>query len=141
MQPRGGVDRRRRPGEAAAGAGEHGEGSGDLGADRVDGADVEAVGVVEEVPTELAVAGEDGTGQSAQPGLEVVLGWGWFGCGCGELVLNRRFGGLRCDLGLRGGKMGEHAVAHLGGGFVGEGDGEDLLGLLTESSARSLRKR
>jgi len=86
--------------------------------------------VVEEVPTELAVAGEDGTGQSAQPGLEVVLGWGWFGCGCGELVQNRRFGGLRCDLGLRGGKMGEHAVAHLGGGFFGEGDGEDLLRLL-----------
>ena len=29
-----------------------------------------------------------------------------------------------------GGEVGEHAVAHLGGGFVGKGDGEDLLGLL-----------
>ena len=34
-------------GEAASGAGEHGEGARDLGADRVDGADVEAVRVVE----------------------------------------------------------------------------------------------
>ena len=29
-----------------------------------------------------------------------------------------------------GGEVGEDAVAHLGGGFVGKGDGEDLLGLL-----------
>ena len=29
-----------------------------------------------------------------------------------------------------GGEVGEDTVAHLGGGFVGKGDGEDLFGLL-----------
>ena len=42
-----------RRGEAAAGAGEVGQGARDLGADRVDGADVEAMGVVGERPAEL----------------------------------------------------------------------------------------
>ncbi len=43
-------------GEAASGAGEDGEGAGDFGGDGVDGAEVEAVGLVEEVPVELVVA-------------------------------------------------------------------------------------
>ena len=51
--------------EAAAAAGEDGEGARDLGADGVDGADVEAVGMIEQRPAELAVALEDGEGEGA----------------------------------------------------------------------------
>ncbi len=61
-------------GEAAAGAGEVGQGARDLGADRVDGADVEAVGVVGERPAELPVSGEDGAGEGPGLGLEVSGG-------------------------------------------------------------------
>ena len=82
-----------RRGEAAAGAGEVGQGARDLGADRVDGADVEAVGVVDERPAELTVSGEDRAGEFPRLGLEVVLGWRWFGCGCGELLQDGGFGG------------------------------------------------
>ena len=43
----------------------------------------------------------------------------------------RRFRWIGRSVGLTcGGEVGEHAVAHLAGGFVGKGDGEDLLGLL-----------
>ena len=46
-----------------------------------------------ERPAELPVSGEDGAGEFPRLGLELVLGWRWFGCGCGELVQNRGFGG------------------------------------------------
>ena len=65
MERCGGVGWRK----AAAAAGEDGKGAGDLGADGVDGADVEAVGMIEENPAELPVALEDGEGEGA--GLEV----------------------------------------------------------------------
>jgi len=137
-------------GEAATGAGENREGAGDLGADRVDGADVEAMGVVEEVPAELAVAGEYGAGERFGFGAEV--GWG------GDVVFHpslchpseqRALAGDpgRCDgWGTRfvwvggGGEVGEDAVAHLAGGLEGEGDGEDLLGLVYGGVAEELEE-
>ena len=118
--------------ETAAGAGEHRQSARDLCADRVDGTDVEAVGVVEQVPAELLVPVQNGAGEFSGLGLKGVLTWGWFRGSCGKLGqdfgLCGRFGErgrLSC-----GGEVGKHAVAHLGGGLVGEGDGEDLLGLL-----------
>ena len=96
-------------GPAASAAGEEREGAGDVGADGVDGADVEAGWLIEKLPVEGAVAGEGGCGERAGFTVETVGGLLFVG------------GGL---------ELGEYAVAHLGGRFLCEGDGEDLLGRL-----------
>ena len=114
-------------GEAAARAGEHREGAGDLGTDRVDGAQVEAVGLVEQVPAEQAVARKDGLGEGAGFALEIVRDRAEVRRSRGHKLKDH----LRFGLGLGGSaEMREHAIAHLGGGLQGEGDGEKLLRLL-----------
>ena len=64
--------------------------------------------MIEERPIQLAVAIEDGKSEFAGLAVEIV--------GVGDGVAAGGF------------KVGEHAVAHLGGGLEGEGDGENLLG-------------
>ncbi len=96
-------------GAGAAGAGEDRQAGGDVHGERVDGADVEAVGLVEEAPGLFRAAGvvavEYGLCEGA--GLAVEGVGGWSGPVGGE-------------------ELGEDALVELGGGFAGEGDGEDL---------------
>src|SRR6266702_3065860 len=92
--------------KAAAGTGEDRKGAGDLGADRVDGADLQAIGLVEEGPFQLAVALEHGAGEFAGLAIEVAVGF------------RIRAGGF---------EVAEDTVTHLGGGLDGKGDGEDLF--------------
>jgi len=60
--------------EAAAGVRQDGQAGSDVEGERVDGADVQAVGVVEDLPVEYAVAGKDSEGERAGCAIEVV-GW------------------------------------------------------------------
>jgi hypothetical protein len=99
-------------GLARAGAGEQREGVGDLGADGVNRADVEPLGPFEQVPVEAARALEDRGSKAVGGAVEV-------GGVCGELRLR-----------VRGVQVMQHALEELGGGLLGEGDGEDLFGLM-----------
>ena len=58
--------------EAAAEPESTGSRCGDVGADRVDGADVEQAGMVEQIPAEQPVAREDGRGESAGLAVEAA---------------------------------------------------------------------
>ena len=98
-------------GQAATASGEDGEGARNLRADGVDGADVEAVRLLQQRPPKLPAALQHGEGESEGLAVEIAGGVG------------RRVVVAGCF------KTGEHAVAHLGGGLFSEGDGENLFRL------------
>ena len=92
---------------------------GDVGGEGVDGADVESAGVLEEIPGQLGVFGEDGQGEWAGFAVEGFCG----------LFAPTRVVELLPD-----------ALAHLAGGLASKGNGEDLGGMVDVFQGKELEK-